>query len=307
MKRLTILLALLLVLSCVQMTVYAKDNGAVLPEVELYDDFRTAIVDGKEFIRFNCAGMSLVYEDHRYVGLTPQQKQTLNSIQIRFYEQKAVIQLEIEFSDGATLSAYYLQKDSLDDYHAIRNGQAKEMLVDFQWPEGNTIKLQKEALLGSPAVLKGKTLSRGDSFTVSGCRGGLEVEIGTLVYYEESFYYIDFAENGIDSESFISLSAYVSLSGWEVTDPTALRLLQAGLDAHYADDLGVFDNDSLTKAISKVFMVLVFGVLPGAVFVVFLILSLRVKKKIYRGLFRSIWILSAAEVAVFAWLMCILW
>lgn len=313
MKKATWFLALLLIFSCLYIPVHAQE---ALPadtwyEVTLSEDYRSVIWNGMEYQRFDSAGVILEVEEAPWdAALTLQQQQTIRRISVTLYNAQTVIGLQIHFPDSTALSAYYLRTDLMAEYTDIVSGKKDDCQIDFLWPEGNLVAASRSQLTGAGKTLTADILEWCDSFDVSFCSsdGKLKIATGAVIHYEGQYFYVDFSENGIvyNEYGFYPYD-YTSLSGREITDSALLEALDAGMAAYYADGFGFLSNDTLTEAISRVFLVMLFGVTPVGILVVFLILHLRAKGLIYRKLFRIVWILAAALTAAAAVAMVLLW
>ena len=134
---------------------------------------------------------------------------------------------------------------------------------------------------------------------VASSDGNLTAYKGALITIDDDCYYVDFEEAHIESWYDFNPYDYAELPAYEISDTELIASIQEGEDAYYSDDFGFLLDDSFTEAVSAVFLIFVFAIIPFAIFVVFLILAIR-SKTVYKKMFRLIYILSAAELAVFA-------
>ncbi|MBQ8740513.1 MAG: hypothetical protein IJY79_03060 [Clostridia bacterium] len=81
--------------------------------------------------------------------------------------------------------------------------------------------------------------------------------------------------------------------------PNVIAELDAAYGEYNSDFVGLLGSD-FTESIGMVLLVIAFAVLPLAVLVVFLILSIRAKAPAYKKLFTTIYITAAAELIIFA-------
>jgi ATP-dependent Clp protease ATP-binding subunit ClpC len=93
----------------------------------------------------------------------------------------------------------------------------------------------------------------------------------------------------------------------KITDEALLQELNTAQDAYYNDDMGFLFNDALTQSISKIFLVVIFCVIPGIVLILFAILAIRAKQAIYRKLFILVSTLSGTLTAIFTLVLCLMW
>lgn len=310
MKKLTWILVLLLVCTCLCLPVHAREPLTPIgfAQLELSEDYRTVRWNEKEYQRIDSSGMTLEadYEDFDIL-LTAEQRQTLKEISVVVYNDLAVLRLNIYFAEGGKMTGYYLRTDLMDTYNAIKAGKAEECLVDFEYPADNTVKTSKTQLMGRKCTLHEDILIWCDDYPVKFYLAGDELMLtaGAILYREDQFYYVDCAENQLDGDFYPA--DHTALSGWEITDPQLISQFTEALDAFYSDDFGIFFDDSLAVAISKVLVTVVFCVLPIGLFVLFLILSLRAKTEVYRKLFRIVWILAAATAVIAGVALAVLW
>lgn len=312
MKKLSWLIVLLLVFSCLCVTVQAKELPSTQTNtLELSEDLRTVIWIGKEYQRFDPAGAKLDMTFSSFnVPLTQAQQETLKSVSVTRYNASAVLALEIRFVDGGTMTAYYLRTDLLEDYAAALAGEVDECYVDFVWPTGNTVQTRKPALTGQAITLKSNVLEWCESYEVRFRVGSSSLEVvgGAVLCCEERYYYVDFRTNGIEYDEYgFAPYSFSRLEGWEVTDEGLLEQLRGASEEYYSDGLGFLDNDSLSQGIAKGFMVALFCVLPFGLFVLFLVLSLRTKQPVYRVMFRIVWVLCVVLITVAVSCMIMLW
>ena len=312
MRKICWILALLLVFSCLCVTVQAAESPSLgTNTVTVSEDFRTVSWNGKEYQRFQTTGTKLTSDAASFeVTLTEEQQETLKAISVIRYNESAVLRLEISFLDGGKLTAHYLRTDLLDDHAVALAGKADNCFVDFEWPTGNIVQAKKSLLTGQSMTLKANILEWCESYEVRFRVGdsSLEVVGGAVLCSEERYYYVDFLANGIEyGESGFSAYEYFQLEGWEITDEDLLAQLRSASEAYYNDGLGFLSNDTLSQAIAKVFTVLLFCVLPFGLFVLFLVLSLRAKQPVYRVMFRVVWVLSVVLMTVAAVCMILLW
>ena len=80
-----------------------------------------------------------------------------------------------------------------------------------------------------------------------------------------------------------------------MTDPALLQQIEEARAKYYEDDYGIFFNDDFTDIVSKVFITLLFAIVPFAILVLTLILGIKAKG-IYKKLYFTTCILAAAEL-----------
>lgn len=317
MKKLTYLLVFVLVLSCLcvgaaaQETPWVQEPYSEDLTIEISEDYKTVTWQGVTYCRFNSNVIELDYEGEGWeAALTAQQLENLSLVYVESMNRQTVLNLQIYFRDSSTLIASYLREDMIKVYENLQAGNAEKYRVDFGWPEGNTVNADRQGLYGTSMTLTEDILSWCNSYDVYAVDRdeSIAVIVGFLLSYEEKFYYVDFSQARISYDAYgIDLYEYQQLPGWEITDEALLQELNTAQDAYYNDDMGFLFNDALTQSISKIFLVVIFCVIPGIVLILFAILAIRAKQAIYRKLFIIVSTLSGTLTAIFTLVLCLLW
>ena len=294
----SLIIALILLFSCFGLTAFAENSS-----ITISDDYQNLYLNGDSYSRFNASILEIDYymTIDNPIELSAVQQETILQIELLINEQENVISADISFTDGSILSVDFLREDCFEAYNEIVNGESKEYIIDFLWPEGNTVKAKRTALFDTPVTLYVNELEWCDFYTVtaSNSDNSLTALKGSLLIMDDNYYYVDFAEVGVKNAYEFVPYDYTELSAYEITDTNLLQRIKEAEEKYYADDLGFLYDDDLTETISAVFLVFIFAIIPLAIFIVFLILAIR-SKTYYRKLFRTICILAAAELAIFA-------
>lgn len=296
-KIISVIITFILLFSCLGLTAFANPASA-----SISDDYQKLYIDGNSYSRFNTSMMNVEYFSYDFpVELSATQKESLDEIILQANEDATLICAKIIFKDGAVLTVEFLRDDYLELYNEITVGETATYTIDFHYPEGNTVTTKKEALYGNGILLGADKLEWCDYFPViaESSDGRLSVYKGSLIIFEENYYYVDFKEAGIESWYEFDPYECAKLPAYEISDPELISSIQKAEDTYYSDDLGFFFDDSFTEAISLVFLIIVFAIVPFVIFVLFLILAIR-SKTVYKKMFRIIYMLSAAELVVFA-------
>lgn len=297
MKKLTsVIIITILLFSCLGFTTFATPASATIS-----DDYQEFYLDGNTYSRFDTS--ALEGEHFTYdipVELSATQKENLREVILETNEATTVIYADIHFKDGAVLSVGYLRNDYVEMYNEMLAGQNNEYVIDFEYPDDNTITVSKTALYGKSVTLTSDKLEMCDYYPVivETKDATLTVYKGSLLTYDESYYYVDFQEAKIESWYDFSPYEYSELPAYEISDAEILASIRAAEDSYYSDDLGFLLNDNFTETVSAIFLIIVFAVIPFAIFVVFLILAIR-SKTVYKKMFRTIYIFSATLLVVF--------
>lgn len=203
------------------------------------------------------------------------------------------------FFDNTVLSATYLQDNYLDSYNALTTGQITEYLIDFKWPDGNIVTAKKEDIFDNTVTLTSSEFERSDYYPVriQSEDGVLTIATGYLLIIDDTYYYTDFSESTLENDYYFDPSEYSELLAHEITDATLCANLLAAENAYYDDDFGFLYDDDLSETILSVFVIILLILVPLMLFILFLILAIR-SKTIYKKFFRTIYILSAAELVM---------
>lgn len=298
-KFISVIIAVILLSSCFGISAFA---GSLT--VTFSDDFQKLYMGANSYSRIDASMLVLENSEVKInkIELSAAQQETVKNVSLCANKQCNVIEADIYYKDGAWLNVTFLQDDYMEEYYKLVNSQINEYIIDFAWPEGNSVKAQKEDIFGSPTTLYKNELEMCNSFMVSGQSndGSLVVFTGSLLIYRDNYYYVDFAEAGVGERSWSFYPGdYRELSARKITDSELLESIKAAEDEFYADDFGFFYDDNFTESVSTIFIVFIFAVIPFAIFIVFLILAIR-SKTFYKKLFGTVCILSAAELTVFA-------
>lgn len=295
-KLISTLIFTMLLFSCLVCTVSA-DTPATISE-----DYQTLFVEDTYYSRVNLSLIEYEYTTLMTdkITLSPTQQETIKEIELQTNDSHSIINVQITFYDDALLSIFFLQNDYLDTYEQLMSGQATEYLIDFVWPEGNIVRADRETLFGEVVTLSKTELEWCDRDFVSAQSddGALSITTGALLSDKDAYYYVDFSEIHIDNKWDFQTNKYHVLNVHKITDNKLLENITAAQEKLYDDDLGFLYDDDFTEALSTVFMIFIFAIVPFILFVLFLILSIR-SKTIYKKFFRIVYILSAAELVAF--------
>lgn len=263
---------------------YNYDN--VVAEIEGYTD-ADGVVIYNDKMQYN------IYEHM----LSDTQSEIVESVELSSNSQGTIIDAIIYYYDGASLSVTYLRDDYIEEYKKVTQGKCENYLVDFFYPEGNTINLDREVLTEGP-----KTEVTNDmSFTVyaAASDNSFRASVGEIISHNDRYYFLDYSEIGAESESdFYENYNIDSLPVYEITDETAVAMLTSAEENFYDDDFGFLYDDELSTGISKVFFTIVFGGIPAAATIVSLIFAIK-SKKLYKKLCFATSALATCSLGIF--------
>ena len=293
----------------------ADDSAVSTPVMTFSEDFQIMYYDGYEYYQKDLRMVETAYSDaYVFYGLsnadyelTNTQKELVDNIYVDMFSTFSDIAttVEITYKNGTYLTISYLREDYVDDYEKFLNGDFSEIEINFRWPEGNVTKTNKNLLMTS----KTKEISTEDfwfnSMDFAVCAttddGALSYEIGQIVEVTGNYYYLDYNENNVTiyndfMEEKDTQNDTVILR--EITDEALIAEIDTAMEAFYEDDYGYLYNDELANAISYFFLILLFGVVPGIVFLVTFIFAF-IKKGKYRKLLFTASFFTLAEIITF--------
>lgn len=297
-KILTVIISTLLLFSCLGFASFAAESSVTISE-----DYQKLYRNGDSYSRVD----TTMLEIESYMPLGEQiefsltQQETIKSINLDTNEYENIICADITFRDGASLSVDFLRDDYAEAYQALVNGQDGQYIIDFLYPEGNIVKTEHTSLFGASCTLSADDYNYCEYYNVSAkyTDGKLSAIKGALLIIDEKYYYVDYAEAGVLNWSDFTPYEYLTLPAHEITDTGLVQNIKDAEELYYADDLGFLYDDHFTESISAVFLIIIFAIIPFALFVTFLILAIRAKS-IYKKMFRTIYLLSGSIFAIFA-------
>lgn len=305
-KILPAIILSVLLFSCFSFTVFAQTPNTIS------EDYQTLVLDDDVYHRVDISVFDM-YHDAYYetftdqISLSEAQQDAIKNIDLSSFEDGNLRLMDITFYDGAMLSVYFLHEDYISFYEDVTSGQVSDYIIDFEWPKENTVDTTRTELFNNHTILSEHELQSCDYFPVvtRSEDKALTAYTGTLVTVDGTYYYIDTADAGLDNKGYLVPYDYTELSAYEITDDTLLADIEEGIAKYHNDDLGYLYNDDLSDIISAVFLIFVFGIIPFVIMILFLIFAIRSKTS-YKKLFRTIYLLSAAELIIFAVLTSII-
>lgn len=304
-KIIALILSVLLVFCCLSFSVSA-DNSSIT----ISDDYSDIYLNGKRYTRFNASAIQyeLTETISDNITLSTTQEILISDIYLAKDANGVIVHAKFSHYDGSTLTADYLNSDYIEIYNDIMTSDKGTYVIDFEYPEGNTVNVDKSALKGEYINLFPDEIYISDYFevTAQNSDGTIVIIKGCLIVSDDEYYYIDYEEAGITNiDEFYPYVYSSALLAHKITDTDLIAGLDKAMEEYYSDDLGFLLDDSFSESVSSVFLVFVFAVIPFAVLVLFLILAIR-SKTVYKKLFGIICVLSAAELAVFTILACLI-
>ncbi len=319
MKKLSVLILAILLCLCLGTTAFAEEYTVPVvtfaeadidyvdgnDTLTLSDDLQTLYLSGQSYSRADTSILELDYSGWEFtVELTAAQKKTVKLAKAQLFSDDYVVKVNFYMTDGMIMTVNYLRDDLRAEYDRLAAGDADKWVMDFQYPNGNSVAAHEAQLTGQSTVITLEDYSRSMYYPVYAYAGGtLVMKSGALLNLDGSYFYVPYPADMVEEKYPYMLYEYLEehphVPALKLTDPALVEQLDAAQQAYYKDDLGFLQDDTLTEKISDVFLVLVFAIVPGAIGVLFLILALVAKKRSYKKLFWLTFALSAAELAVF--------
>ncbi len=299
-KRLFVLLfALLLLIPCL-----ATGASAVpLPEeprLSLDERLQTLRYNDTSYVRFDARYTPWEEYGQRYYNVDCTATDVIYA-EASISTEELFITVYLYYEDGSQTTLYFIQKTRKSE-HSSLSKPASEAIVDFQYPSKNTVPFVTGYFRNDPVQL---SISYGDDYDLfevysQSKDGRIRVDKGLLLIHEEQYYYIDYEAAGfLFPVSDLTVAELNRLPAFAIHDPAVTLRLEEAYDRYNSYSFGLFSG-SFMDVVGTVLLVLAFCIFPLAVFVVFLILALQAKTRVYKKLFTVIYIVAAAALAMFA-------
>ncbi len=300
-KILSILSCSLLLLSLLTFGVGAKGKGASFSE-----DYGKFYYNNNSYTAVN-SGILYDYQSTEYdvdIPLTAAQKQKLSYLEIDISDNESVISANFGFINGGNLSYTYLNDKYSAAYTSAIKGEGKNLFIYFTYNDNYFTDLSRLKSKKTTISYDGRYHDI-CSVIESLDKENLGIHCGEIVKVEEKFYYIDYFDAGID---YTKNDPYADkkepITAYELTDEKLIERVEKEYSDYYGDQFGYIDDKDVANVVSIALLTILFGIVPLAILILFLIFTLRSKTK-YKKLYFIISLLSGTELLVFA-LLCAL-
>lgn len=282
-KRIVLLLTVLALLVAMAVPVFAGEEGDLpetkTQELRLSDDLQTVYMEGKEYHRFDASDLQIY---GREVINTANMTLPEQVREVALWDNGSdILRAEITYTDGAVLSVYYISDEGMKDVDALRAKTAYTVQM-FTYRDVVQTQMEISDLKGERQVLYERDFQSAVFADVFVEHKDLSVEKGRVCQIDDKYYYVDYEENQINYISAYGAPSTVIV--WEIQDQAACEKLDDIFETYYDSDVGILENSSFGKTVSAIMLIFVFMVVPLALVVFMLIVALRAKKKLYRGL-----------------------
>lgn len=231
----------------------------------------------------------------------------IRNVTLKSDASQNIICAETYYNDGTRLTSYYINEKYFSYYEAFLNDAYDTYTAEFTWPQDNTVKFNKSVVSDKIEYLYKTHFDNATSIVDVSYRTDddvLVVQKGALVILEDKCYFVKYDNYTITSLNALlqKVDAATSYSSalapaYEITDQATLQAFKNAESRYFNEDFGFLYNQKFTDTLSAIFLVFLFGVIPLAVFVVFLILAIR-SKTIYKKMFTAIYISSATMLGI---------
>lgn len=331
-KILSLVFAFMLIFSCFAVTAFAEDiEIASNPVITFSEDYQKLYENGDPYSRIDASMLdasmldlgfysnNYYFEDEDilqekdnyidrsgYVRLSDSQREAVKNVDIQQNRHGNIYFVELSFNDGSALTVTFLRDTYLEEYYTIisSDDKAAEYKVDFVYPRGNVVKTEKSLLFGETVKLSEidfETYYYGVQYVYAqNSDGSLVVLKGELISIGDKYFYVDYAESNLDESVYyyVNNEDFTKCIFHEITDEQLISDFKKAEQDYYDDDFGFLYDDEATDAVSAVFLILVFGIVPAVIFIILLIKAIR-SKGVYKKLYGAVAAVSAAELTVF--------
>lgn len=334
-KILSLIIAFVLIFSCLAITVFAEDiaieeSYEYIPseDVDIFankepkatfsEDYKKLYIDGEPFSRIDSSMLLTdaswilsVDEIHNeeydtgndiYVELTDAQKNEVKSVEFERNYHCNIYRASINFNDGSMLTVTFLKDTYLEEYNQLLKGETSEYEINFLYPDGNIVKTDKYALSGKEVMFnKAQLEDFNDIFdvTTKNADGSIVIAVGLVIRIGDNYYYADYSDLGIQKQlDWVGMSDLADKPIYRITDEFLLNKINEAQESYFDDDFGVLYDEDAGETISKAFFAFLFFIVPLALFVIFLVKAIK-GKGTYKKLYITIASLCMATVIVF--------
>lgn len=250
------------------------------------------------YSRADISRLSLTKESRKGANVGFEEYNGVEGISLWATRNNTVFWIDVSFTDGSNITATFLRDSARADYERLLRGEPDKAVVDFNYPIGNEVNIK-------PANLRGESLSLEEMPAASNCfyvrgtvgDGDLQAKMGFVAYLDGEFYYVSFDEVG-DDNLYDILWGENPLPAYRITDAETCAALFDARDAYLGDEMGFVYDDVLTGIVGLITLVFFFGLIPLALFVLFLILAIR-GRGVYRRIHAAVCTCSGVTLAIF--------
>lgn len=263
-------------------------------ECTISEDLQTLHYNGQTYTQVNTLNFTYSYAYMQIdTQLSPSQQSTFNSVKVLSNDDETLIEATFISHDGIQTIIGYLPEQLVPEYERT----LEDVETPYQVEYWDTLRLTDADLRGAPVRLDQDTAYRCEEFHVLLPLKGTELNVlkGALLIDGDSYYYVDFQESNIaNRQGYYSYEQGEEIAAYMITDPALCEAIAEAYALEYA--LGLGDG---IYTVTAFLLVIIFGLLPGGVLVLSLILGSCSKERFYQKAWRIVAALSGAALAVF--------
>ena len=322
MKKIITLLTTILIFSFIlTLPCFADDKSVTFSE-----DLQHLYFDGDSYSRVDTSFIEYTYGEDGYysyydsydaesekeyhdkfvndlnIKLSDKQKQEITNLSVESTADYSLMLTEIYFIDGVTMSVNFMRDDLKADYDSFRHGDVKEYRINFMWPEGNSILVEKDKFYSDNKVAINFAEADTYDVIVDSGRDDYYIKVGVLISQKDKYYFFNFLENGVLSPEDIDIYYIENKFAYEITNPELIEEIKACEEKYFEDDFGYLYDDELTESVSKIFYILIFALIPAIIFTISLVFALKAKKPLYKKLLFAICAISIIVILIFIYI-----
>ncbi len=269
--------------------------------ISFEEDFSGLTYNGEYFTMFNANSFEIEWDGglEYTLSLTDAQAENVAAVSFSANSERSIIDANYSFKNGTTLYATYIKHEFISEFDRVVGDDWKSGEIDFEYPYDNQLSVDLEELLGKQINLFTEDVDWPVFMVYATSKeAGLKTVKGCVVEDENEYYYIDFAKAQITYSEPFSIFDYANVLAYKITDEALCEQIDDAIQRNYGDNYGFLDDDEFTDTVADVILILVFGVIPFAVFILFFILAIR-SKTYYKKFFRAIYISAIVVFAIF--------
>ncbi len=305
-KFINILICVLILILSLSISVFAKDTKYV----QFNDDFTVMEIDGNTYSRIN--SKNLIYDGRDYNEYDPEyiikyndkNKEIIESVDIFTDTDMTIVDVDINYTDGSVLQVTFFDDRYIEAYNNFMNLKPEKFEVEFLISSRADVSITYDVLFENEAEnvnISVDYLDYGDYFDVVASSMGetLYSRIGYALKFNGEWYFCFCKDNWYkDFDDYIFEELDV-LKLRKISDTDTINELNTAHEYFLGEDLGFVYNDELTDTITKVFSVIIMGIIPLGLFISSLALAIKTKNKAYKKIFIIISTLCLIELIVF--------
>lgn len=303
MKKIIFSFAFILVLALCTATALAETE-----DVRFSEDFGKMYIGDESFTMRDTSALSYNYEDYKIdVEPTDEQRALIGKTEVWLSENRLTATAYIYYNSGAYLSIPYVNDEIIDAYDTL-GSENGIYTIDFIWPDGNKVNVDKSLLYGERTVMDiDNSMYSTYYVTVTSKDADLVITKGLLINMDGVFYYADYEENNVFDIYDFEYGYITDAILYRITDEVLSERL---LDAHndYRGDIEIPSSITAVpsfKSFGNVFIIALLGVLPAVLLALCLVAAIRTRKT-YRRLYTAACVFLGAELAVFVAVMILI-